>query len=298
MKRILFLAAACLILCPMAWGDDAKPAPPALPGDDLMPPPLDLSSLTPSPSPKDKVNQKTQPEKMPVEAAPQPTDTPAPVPAKPAVAEPTEAPTPEAAEPTATAAKEEASTTGATVSAGALTDYFPAAEGTQWSYEYLKPAEGQAAKGTFTVKCVSAKTMANGTVRVTLETTNNGQPTRDQYSLFNNQVVHTATGDQALTGDFAFKLPPASGSASWMVTEKDGTVHKSKAALGQAQVYQKTYPDCVIVTEKILKDGKPERTIIYYYAKGTGLVSMEVYSKGMKLLQDKSFALAADAASK
>jgi hypothetical protein len=229
--------------------------------------------------------------------------TPTPVPTIEAPAEATSTPTEEAVQATPTVetgstsspqASSVEAATGAAVSAGALTDYFPVAEGALSNYEYLKPASGQTAKGTFAVKCASAKTMDNGTVRVTMETTEGGQTSRDRYSLYGSQVEHIATGDQVFTGDFAFKLPKAGGTALWSLTEKDGTVHKSKASYGEAQVYQKTYPDCVIVTEKVIKDGKTANTIIYYYAKGIGLVSMEVYSPGMKLLQDKSYALMGD----
>jgi hypothetical protein len=181
---------------------------------------------------------------------------------------------------------------------GNLTDYFPATQGDQWNYEYLKPTEGQTAKGTFTIKCVNTEVMSNGTVRTVFETTDGGQQTRDRYSLYDNKVEHTASGDEPINGDYAFKIPGTVSKvgkigegAVWTVVEKNGTVHKSKAAFGEAQVYQKTYPDCVVVTEKVLKDGKAANTVIYYYAKGIGLVAVEVYSPTKKLIQTKSFAL-------
>lgn len=176
--------------------------------------------------------------------------------------------------------------------AGALTDYFPITEGSQWTYEYLKPLPGEAAKETFTIQCVSTKKMPNGTLRTVFETTEGGHQSRGRYSLYDRTVEHTATGDQAFTGDFVFKLPEKGSSTTWSVTEKNGTVHKSKAVFGPADVFQKTYPDCIVVTEKVIKEGKTALTVFYYYAKGIGLVSMEVYSPDMKLLLDKSIALA------
>jgi len=279
---------------PSTGSGQAVPIPTDTP---LPPPPPD----TPTPTPVKKKAKTPTP--TPTETEAEATSTPTEIMATQATptaetgstGSPQADSTPSAAPPAPVAE----AATGAALSAGALTDYFPVAEGASNTYEYLKPAAGQTAKGTFTVKCASAKTMANGTVRVTMETTEGSQTTRDRYSLFGNQVEHVATDDQAFTGDFAFKLPPAGGTAVWTLTEKDGTVHKFKAAYGQAQVYQKTYPDCVIVTEKVVKEAKTAHTIIYYYAKGIGLVSMEVYSPGMKLLLDKSYALvqAADGAS-
>jgi hypothetical protein len=175
--------------------------------------------------------------------------------------------------------------------AGALTDYFPTTEGSQWTYEYLKPLLGDTAKETYTVQCVSTKKMPNGTLRTVFETTEGGHQSRDRYSLYDRTVEHTATGDQTFTGDFVFKLPESGSSTTWSITEKNGTIHKSKAVFGSADVFQKTYTDCIVVTEKVIKEGKTALTVFYYYAKGIGLVSMEVYSPEMKLLLDKSVAL-------
>jgi hypothetical protein len=113
-----------------------------------------------------------------------------------------------------------------------------------------------------------------------------GQESSEKYSLSNNQVEHTASGDQTFSGDFVYKYPDAGGATNWTVTDPSGGVHKSKASFGKAQVYKKVYPDCLIVAEKT-----GATTIFYYYAKGKGLVSMEVYGKGMKLALTKSFAL-------
>lgn len=305
MKRILTLL-ACLILTPIVWADDAAPPPiPAGDSSNALPPPVDTNDLTPLPAiPSQGSNNQNPAPVTNIQAVP--TDTP--VPAPPAQVEvPTATATPEPmAPPTATpepaappAAEEKpaekeapaaSSPSTSSPQAGDLTDYFPASEGVQWSYEYLKPSAGETAKTTFAVKCASAKTMANGTVRAVFETTG-GHQSQDHYSLFNNVVEHTNSGGQAMTGDFAFKLPSKEVPASWSLTDKDGATHKFKAAFGQAQVYQKIYPDCVVVTEKVVKDGKTVNTMINYYAKGIGLVALEVYSPAMKLIQDKSFAL-------
>ena len=308
MKLVLMLL-ACLSLTPAVWADD--PAPPPLPAGDSsnpLPPPIDSKDALPAIPSQGSDNQNPVPA---TSAQAVPTDTPVPPPAK--IEVPTATATPEAVtpptatpEPAAPAVEKKTvekevpavsnpptdstSSPQAGSTATALTGYFPAAEGTQWGYEYLKPSAGQTAKVTFTVKCTGAKTMANGTVRAVFETTG-GHQSHDRYSLFYNWVEHTGSGDQALAGDFAFKLPAKEAAASWSLTEKDGTVHKCKAAFGQAQVYQKTYPDCVVVTEKLTKAGQTVNTVMDYYAKGIGLVAVEVYSPAMKLIQDKSFAL-------
>jgi hypothetical protein len=276
MKSLLTLA-VCLALAPLLWAD--QPTPPLVPvpsGEDTMPPPLTQMTPVNVPALPGNENKKTEP---PEKVASPPAGSPKTSALAAASTPTTESPAPEKA------------SSNAVISAGALTDYFPVHEGTQWIYEYLKPASGETAKDTYTVKCIDAKQMPNGMVRTIFETTENGQKTQDHYSLYDNKVEHMAEDGQASTGDFVFKIPAASGGAGWSVTESNGTVHKSKAAFGQAQVYKKIYPDCVVVTEKVVKGGKTTNTVIYYYAKGTGLVAIEVYSPKMKLVQDKSVAI-------
>lgn len=163
-----------------------------------------------------------------------------------------------------------------------LMEYFPITEGAQWTYAYLKPDTGEKIKETYTVKCIRVQKMANGTMRAVLETNENGHISRDYYSLFEDR----ATDNQVFTGDYVFKLPPKGGKTAWTITEKSGTVHKSIAVFGSADVYQKTYPDCVVVMEKVITNGKTALTVYYYYAKGIGLISTEVYSADMKLFTE------------
>lgn len=170
-------------------------------------------------------------------------------------------------------------------------DYFPALVGGHRTYEYLKPDKGEASAGTFTVKCIESQPQSGGTLRVVLETQEGGRSFRDRYLVSGDRVEHTAAGDETFSGDFTFKLPKRGKAAAWSIREKNGTLHRSKAVFGKARVYQKTYPDCVVVTEKVIRHGGTQNTVLYYYAKGTGLVAMEVYSKTMKLLQPQSIAL-------
>ncbi len=303
---------------PLPEGDNTLPPPPgqwtpvsvpSLPGTENAAAPPALS-----PSNGGAQAQETTVPPPPVGATPTPVPTAVPPTETPAPEIQEATPTPQPAAPTPALgaaqeapppAEEPASTqtsAGSTLpassgqagspQAGTLSDYFPITPGAQWTYEYLKPGPGETAQGTFTVQCEGAKSMANGTVRAVFETTEGGQKTRSRYSLYGDRVEHTASGAETFTGDYVFKLPPTpSGAAYWTVSEANGTAHKSKAVFDQAQVYQKTYPDCVVVTEKLIQGGKPSNTVIYYYAKGIGLVSMEVYSPSMKLIQPKSFAL-------
>lgn len=295
MKKLLIFA-ICLLLAPMAWAD--QPTPPVIPvpsGDEALPPPLDQNASTPVAIPvlpgTDKTNTETAPATVQSVLPPPVLMTPTPSPAKvlPTVA--AEKAVPAKPTPKTEIPSPEQAGSNAPVSLGTLTDYFPVQTGAQRIYEYLKPASGQTAKGTYTVKCASVQSMPNGTVRSVFETTENGQTSQDHYSLFDNKIEHMKEDGKTETGDFVFKVPAKGGAAVWTATEKDGTAHKSKAVFGQAQVYQKTYPDCIVVTEKVLKQGKTANTVIYYYAKGIGLVAIEVYSPKMKLLQDKSVAL-------
>lgn len=291
--RKFFLSAVCLLMVAISWAD--QPAPPVLPapsGDEALPPPLDQTTpvVVPVLPDGDKAAAEAAPATTQPALPPSPMATPTPIPVKAVTAIPEAKPAEIAPTPKAEAPASEPVASGAPVSMGMLTDYFPVQQGAQWTYEYLKPEAGQTAKGTYTVQCASAQQMPNGTVRVVFETNENGRATQDHYSLYDNKIEHMAEDGRTTTGDFVFKVPPATGSAAWVLTEKDGTVHKSKAAFGQAQVYQKTYPDCVVVTEKVLKGGRASNTVIYYYAKGIGLVAIEVYSPKMKLLQDKSVA--------
>jgi len=163
------------------------------------------------------------------------------------------------------------------VSASALTDYFPVALGMKWTYEYLKSG---AAKRIRSVECTQAETFPNGTVRASFQVTEEAAVT-ETYSLLNGAVLRTSRAGQALEGELAFKLPKKGAPAAWT----QGT-RSFSASFGKAQVYQKTYPDCVVVKEKA-----GTVTTFLFYAKGIGLVALEVYGAGMKLDHAKSYAL-------
>lgn len=279
------------ILAATLRAEDLKPPVPAGDSTDLLPPPVDISQLTPLPLPGDS---KPEPVKDNQTAPPPPPTAKSDTQKK--VAEPTATPILAKTEtkkkvvepvPTATAKPAPAgSRPAATISIGAFADYFPYAKGTRWTYEYLKAEAGSKVKKNRMVECVSQETAANGGVNVTFQVTEDGQITNEKYSLANDQVEHIGTGGQSFSGDFVYKYPSAGETTNWIVTDPNGGIHKSKASFGKAQVYKKVYPDCVIVAEKT-----GATTIFYYYAKGRGLVSMEVYGKGMKLALTKSFAL-------
>jgi hypothetical protein len=165
-----------------------------------------------------------------------------------------------------------------------LADYFPAEVGMKWTYEYLKPgADG--VKKVRQVECSSVQRFENGTVRVSFQVTE-GASSAENFSLFNGLVQRTSVGGKTLDSDFAFKLPKKGVPSTWSATGADGAVKACGASFGKAQVYQKVYPDCVVVKEK-----SGTTTVFTYYAKGIGLVALETYGAGLKLDQAKSYAL-------
>ena len=150
---------------------------------------------------------------------------------------------------------------------------------------------GSTTKKTRVVQCLEDAAMANGTVHFTLKTTEGAQVVQDKYSLLDNRVEHTFAGKTALTGHTILELPASGQTLEWQLKGGDGLTHAYKAFFGKAQVYQKVYPDCVIVIDKGLQGTKPVSTRIDYYAKGIGLVAVETYAAGMKLVQTESLAL-------
>ena len=299
MKRFSIFFALCFMIGSILIADEMKPPVPLPPGDstDLLPPPMDLNQMTPLPEPAKQDSsaipappvEKNDQTDAALTALDEPKSAaPIATPVKAVVKKKMAAPAP-AVKAHSAPPEEKSEASAPAPSMGAFADYFPAAKGAKWTYEYLKAEAGSKTKKTRTVECVSQEA-ANGGVNATLQVTEDGQAAQEKYSLHDNQVEHTATGDQAYTGDFTYKFPSAAGAA-WSVTEPNGTIHKSKSSMGKAQVYKKTYPDCVIVIEKIVKGGKAANTVFYYYAKGIGLVATEVYSPKMKLIQTSSLAL-------
>lgn len=165
-----------------------------------------------------------------------------------------------------------------------LSDYFPTGLGTKWTYEYLKAA-ASGVKKTRVVECTEAQQFPNGTIRATFKVTE-GVGITENYSIHGSLVQRTSSGDKTLDSDFVFKFPKAAAPSAWTAVGVDGISKSCSASFGKAQVYQKTYPDCVVVKEKTTSS-----TILSYYAKGLGLVAVEVYGPSMKLLLERSFAL-------
>jgi hypothetical protein len=172
-----------------------------------------------------------------------------------------------------------------------LEDYFPVKEGTQWTYAYLNPDGKGTGDRQRTVRCLSTKTMSNGTVRTVMEVEEGGSRKLEKYSLFLNRVEHREEGDKALMGQYALKLPSAGETEAWNETFPDGSLHSMKAVFGPAQILDKNYGDCLIVTEKVEKGGSLDRILISYYARGVGLVSVEHYRPGPVLVPEKSLVL-------
>jgi len=173
---------------------------------------------------------------------------------------------------------------------GGLFDYFPVTQDQKTEFTYLKAGKGEVAPKNFTVQCVEFQSNPDGTGMGTFESTQSGSPVRERYMISKDEVAHTQSGDVILTGEFLMKMPAPIKAVAWKQTH-DGIQQNFKATLGPAKVFKKSYPDCVIVEEKDMKDGKKVGTFYRYYAKGMGLISLETYSAGLKLVQTQSFAL-------
>lgn len=286
MKRIFLGLVLMFLAHSLAGGETLQPPVPTDPGAslDILPPPLDLDQLTPvtlpsapgaAPSAAGLTPQAAAVLKSLDDAQPTPTK----VPEKPQAAAPTSTPLALAATPTPEAAEKPAVSPAASL--GAFADYFPTAKGTKWSYEYLKPAPGEEAKKTRIVESLVQEPAAGGGLNALFKITEGDKSSQEKYFLSADKIARLTKDDQALTDDFVFQFPAKGAVVRWM---SGGNYFK--ASFGSAQVYQKTYPDCVIVTEKT-----KSATVIFYYAKVIGLVAVEVYGKGMKLDQTKSIAL-------
>jgi hypothetical protein len=199
-------------------------------------------------------------------------------------APPATAPKPGSSVPSGKAPAGPAAASAPAVAAGGLSDYFPTGTGMKWNYEYLK-AGADGMKKARSVECTDVQTFPNGTIRASFTVTE-ASPVKVGYSIYNGLVQRTLVGSKALGSDFAFKFPRPGVPSAWTATGVDGTAKTCSASFGKAQVYEKIYPDCVVVKEKV-----GTQTLFTFYARGIGLVALEVYGAGMKLDQARSYAL-------
>lgn len=271
-----------------AWTAPAPPIP-VIPTEvsEVMPP-SDVDTPVPLPSDEDMKKFSTENAQSKV-SVPAPTPIPAPIPVKPT---PKPMKVPVVFSPTPSPMKESVKeeTVPVTGLTGGLFDYFPVAQGQKTEFTYLKAAKGEAAPKNFTVQCVESQSNPDGTGKATFESTQSGTPVRDRYLVSKDEVARTQSGDETLTDDFPLKMPAPLKAVVWKQT-RDGIQKNFKATLGPAKVFKKSYPDCVIVEEKDMKDGKKVGTFYRYYAKGIGLISLETYSADLKLIQNQSYAL-------
>ncbi|HET9870220.1 MAG TPA: hypothetical protein VFR02_06985 [bacterium] len=288
---IPFILVLALSGASILWAEEGTPVPVppdlnnAAPITDLGP--VDLPALPDLDGTAPPSN--TQAPSLPAEApAPKAAPAaPAPVPTRVPTLAPTPVPTPIPAAPQApTAGPSSQAAMPAPAATGGLEDYFPWTQGASLKYEYLKPRPGSSVKGTRLVECVSREVMPNGTLHFTLRTTEGGRVVEDRYSLYDNKVQHTFAGKQALADHVILEWPVDGQPVEWKLPGGDGQTHAFKVFPGKEKVYQKVYPDCLIVVDKAGNSSRFE-----YYAKGIGLVAVETYGRGMKLIEDESLAL-------
>lgn len=284
--QVLWILGLSLAVVSPLWAQDGTQEPSSVNDAGAPPPPPlpDLSQLDlPAPPGPDASTAATPTQVIPPvpavsapAAPPPPLPTATSVPQVPVPAMPSPTPVPIASAPAPT---------------GGIADYFAWTQGQSLSYEYLKPVPGSTEKRTRQVECLDQQTMPNGTSRYTLKTTEGAKEVRNRYSLFDNKVEHTYEGTRALAGYVILKFPVDGQPVEWKMKAGDGLTHAFKAFLGKARVYQKVYPDCVIVVDKTLRDGKAISSRFDYYAKGIGLVAVETYTSRMKLVESESLAL-------
>lgn len=285
MKQMVLWLAVLFLVQPSVWGEPLKPPVPIDPGEgiDILPPPLDLDQLTPIALPNAPPSTGLTPQAAAIlksldDGQPTPTKSPE----KTQSTAPSSTPSAQAATVTPVTETKTAEASAPPASPGAFADYFPTAKGTKWSYEYLKSAPGETVKKTRMVECLILEPVPDGNgVNATFQVTEDGKSVQEKYKLSADKIARTFVDDKALADDFVFQFPAKGTVVRWM-----GGENYFKASFGSAQVYQKTYSDCVIVTQKTKSS-----TILSYYAKGIGLVAVEVYGKGMKLDPTKSIAL-------
>jgi len=187
--------------------------------------------------------------------------------------------------PTATATLIAASMTGTPVAR----DYFPAVSGAKREYQFFRLPGQTTGRKNRVVECLQTQAFPNGTVRSTFKTTvfaggsYKDEIVTDTYSAYANIVYHTSHDGQALKDRYLIKMPPPGGTERWSHTEADGTVVNFKANFTPLKTEDRIYPDCILVLEKVMKGTNEMALRNFYYARGIGLVRLEVFDKGLNV---------------
>jgi hypothetical protein len=261
----------------------------ALPGglkeSDLVLPelPLDMlgASATPSaePAEKGKKNDKKEKkekkekgkkeEKKKDSAEPTPTvgpevnPTTEPVPTAEVSSAPTSVPSPAASSLAAV---------GPAVAEGPLTGleaYFPMRQGRKWTY-----SNGTASR---TVECTSRELQPGGAVKASFRTTEGAEVSEESYLLKGGTISLSSDTEGLRRGWIRLQTVTKAAVPRWTYDRRDGTASYYKAETGAKVAGDKTYPDCVTVTERTLKGAQQVSLVKYVYARGVGLVAVEVF---------------------
>ncbi len=176
-------------------------------------------------------------------------------------------------------------------------DYFPTLQGQKREYQFYSLPDQTVGRKNRVVECLKSETFPNSTVRSTLKTTvfagggYQDEISTDTFSAYANWVAQTSRNGQPMTGCYLLKVPPQGGTERWNYQEKDGTTKYYKATFSPLTVGDKIYGDCLMVVEKTLNGTSELSLRNYYFARGVGLVRLEVYGKDLKVDRSASIDL-------
>lgn len=187
----------------------------------------------------------------------------------------------------------------ASVPRGAVSvkDYFPSVPGQVMEYQFFTMPDQSVGRKSRIVECLKSQTFKNGTVRSTFKTTvfaggtYKDEISVDNYSTYNNVVQLTAHNDQPLTERYLIKMPAPGATIRWVQKEPDGTEKQYKAYFEPLKTADRIYTDCLVVVEKHLKGAGELALRHFYYARGIGLVRLEVYGADLKVDRSSSIDL-------
>ncbi len=317
-KRFLLAAVLALLpLVPSAAPADDPGMPPEIPGLDAgLPLPefgLDIPDPSAAPTPPTKVDtsrpsKAAEPTAVPTEpAASAVSSTPSPA-APSATPTATRKPSKPPKNPTPTATVTVTETPAPTAEAAAfvlptfsgparMIEFFPAEKGQLREYQFLRVPGQTVGRKNRTVECLKVQTFPNGTIRSMHKTTVYAGGTyrddisNDVFSVVGNTVVWLMHNGQPQTNRFLLKMPKPGATERWTHKEADGTTVSFKADLTPLKTDERVYPECILVVEKTLKAGEEPKLRNLYYARGLGLVRLEVYGADLKMDRTSSIDL-------
>jgi hypothetical protein len=176
-------------------------------------------------------------------------------------------------------------------------DFFPTLQGEKKEYQFFRSPGQEVGRKNRVVECLEAQGAPDGSVKSSFKTivfaggAYGDEIAVDSYSASGNVLAHTAHNDQPLVNRFLFKIPKPGGVERWLHQEKDGTVKYYKASFSPLKTNERIYPDCLWVVEKTVMKAGGMTLRYFYYARGMGLIRLEVYGPDLKIDRSASIDL-------